>query len=320
MQILFLDHPLDEWPSLEIEACVMALGFFDGIHLGHQQIIHRAREIAQDKKLKLALMTFTPHPSEVIRPSHGTFPYITPLYDKIKLLAHHGVEILYVVRFDTAFSRLTPHDFVEQYLIGLRCKHVVAGFDFTYGYQGAGRMIHLANHDQDKFEVTIVEKVERHNQKISSTLIRQLIKLGHVDQVPEYLGRHYEINGQVIASDRGSCTDSLIRVMVEGMLPKPGIYTITAQMNRQTYHGICQEICVFDHYSMLILRLADCPACDDSASIKVRWLHFEQEIPLPAAIQSEWSSFGYLYSKWFNYLESWNNNLLLYMKTYMIIN
>lgn len=238
--------------------------------------------------MKFALMTFTPHPSEVIRPSNKDFPYLITPYDKVIKMASLGVEQLYIVKFDLQSSRLSPQEFVKQYLIGLHCKHVVAGFDYTYGYKGAGNITQLAYDYQDEFEVTTVVKVELNNQKISSTLIRSLITSGNVDLVPDYLGHYYEIYGQVLSTNnRKDDSDSTICLITNCLLPKPGVYTITAEINSQTYEGICQEILTFDCHYMLVLQLVNCPLCDDSTSIKVKWIRLELELPLASYIPSE---------------------------------
>jgi len=281
LQTQFLEKSIQELPFLEAQDCVMALGFFDGIHLGHQHIIRKAKEIARKKGLQFALMTFTPHPSEVITPNSTNFPYLTTLSDKVKKMASLGVEQLYIVKFNTDFCHLSPQEFVEQYLVGLRCKHVIAGFDFTYGYKGAGNMSILTDYAQGQFEVTTVAKVERNNRKISSTLIRELIKSGKVDLVPEYLGQFYEINGQVLSiSRRNGDSNSIIHVITSCFLPRPGVYTIAADINGITYEGTCIEIQTFESHSMLMLQLGSNPPCHESSPIAVKWTCLRQEKPL----------------------------------------
>lgn len=144
------------------------LGFFDGIHLGHQKIIETAKQIAKQKNLKLAVMTFYPHPSSVIK-KEGITQYLTPLPEKEKQFRELGVDLLYIVEFDIKFAKI-PHDvFVNQYLVKLGCKHAVAGFDFTYGCKGKGNMKQLEIDANDRFEVTTVSKFERFGEKVSST-------------------------------------------------------------------------------------------------------------------------------------------------------
>lgn len=273
MQITFLNHSFEELSSLDTKDCVMALGFFDGIHLGHQHIIRKAKEIAEKKQLQFSLMTFTPHPSEVINPSHGAFPYLTPFHDKLQKLASLGVEQLYIVRFDIPFSRLSPQEFVKYYITGLKCKHVVAGFDFTFGYRGGGNMTQLANDYHYEFEVTSVAKVEHNNQKISSTLIRKLISSGDVDLIPDYLGHYYEITGQVIGNPmHPNLTFGKLSVITDGYLPESGVYTIVAEINNQSYEGTCRERFSLDSHCILILDIPHCPECDEATSIQVKWI------------------------------------------------
>ncbi|TCZ77759.1 FAD synthetase family protein [Paenibacillus albiflavus] len=291
MQTQFLDNSIQELPFLEAEDCAMALGFFDGIHLGHQHIIRKAKEIAREKGLQFALMTFTPHPTEVITPDSTNFPYLTTLSEKVKKMASLGVEQLYIVKFNTDFCHLSPQEFVKQYLVGLRCKHVIAGFDFTYGYKGAGNMSQLTEYAQGEFEVTTVAKIERNHRKISSTLIRELVKSGRVDLVPEYLGQFYEINGQVLSiSSQNGDTDSIIHVITSCFLPRPGVYTIAADINGVTYEGTCIEIHTFESHSMLVLQLDSKPPCIESSPIVIKWTCLRQEKPLLSTKPIELSS------------------------------
>lgn len=110
------------------------MGFFDGVHRGHQEVIGRARSIAEKDQLKLAVMTFNQHPSIVfqkLNPDHHK--YLSTVSRKEELMEKIGVDFLYEVDFTSAFASLTPQDFVEQYIVGLHAQTVVAGFDYTFG-------------------------------------------------------------------------------------------------------------------------------------------------------------------------------------------
>lgn len=130
LDIIHVQHPLSSIYTAEAEPCVLALGFFDGVHLGHQELINLAKRIAKQQDLKLAVMTFFPHPKQIIGNDQTPQTYITPLEQKAKLMQDLGVDTLMVVNFDSAFANLSPSDFIEDYLCGFKCKHAVAGFDF----------------------------------------------------------------------------------------------------------------------------------------------------------------------------------------------
>lgn len=138
VKLIHLTHP-HEQNKLELPPTVMALGFFDGIHLGHQCVIRTAKKIADDRGYKSAVMTFHPHPSVVLGKKDAHVEYITPMRDKEKIVESLGIDILYVIKFDESFAGLLPQQFVDDYIIGLNVKHVVAGFDYSYGRLGKGR-------------------------------------------------------------------------------------------------------------------------------------------------------------------------------------
>lgn len=139
MKTIHITHP-HHLIKEEQAKSVMALGYFDGVHLGHQKVIGTAKQIAEEKGLTLAVMTFHPHPSHVLGRDKEPKDLITPLEDKINQIEQLGTEVLYVVKFNEVFASLSPKQFIDQYIIGLNVQHAVAGFDFTYGKYGKGTM------------------------------------------------------------------------------------------------------------------------------------------------------------------------------------
>lgn len=119
LDIIHVQHPLSSIYTAEAEPCLLALGFFDGVHLGHQELINLAKRIAKQQKLKLAVMTIFPHPKQIIGNDQKPQTYITPLEQKVKLMQDLGVDTLIVVNFDSEFAHLSPSDFIEDYLCGL---------------------------------------------------------------------------------------------------------------------------------------------------------------------------------------------------------
>ncbi len=143
----------------------MALGYFDGVHLGHQKVIGTAKQIAEEKGLTLAVMTFHPHPSHVLGRDKEPKDLITPLEDKINQIEQLGTEVLYVVKFNEVFASLSPKQFIDQYIIGLNVQHAVAGFDFTYGKYGKGTMKTMPDDLDGKAGCTMVEKLTEQDKK-----------------------------------------------------------------------------------------------------------------------------------------------------------
>jgi riboflavin kinase/FMN adenylyltransferase len=276
LEIIHLEHPFRQSQLSESESCVMALGFFDGIHLGHQRIIQTAKEAARESNKKLAVMTFFPHPREVINKSETPVSCLSPLLVKQDNFAKMGVEKLFIVKFDIDFSRLLPNDFINQYIIGLNCSHVVAGFDFTFGYKGEGNMNQLKEDALGRFEVTTISKVEHNNQKISSTIIRNLVSSGNVGLIPDYLGSFYEVSGKIKTYPVSlKATYYIIRIFIDKgyVLPKAGVYKIQAQIENRNYDVICrQDLYENNNQDYFDVQLFECTENIDEKIVKVKWV------------------------------------------------
>nr|WP_129726761.1 bifunctional riboflavin kinase/FAD synthetase [Ectobacillus funiculus] len=240
MKLIHLTHP-HQWK--EEEPSVMALGYFDGIHLGHQEVILTAKRIAEERGFKSAVMTFYPHPSVVLRRAEAHVESITPLKMKEDIIANLGIDILYIVKFDEAFAKLLPQQFVDDYIISLQVKHVVAGFDFTYGRLGKGTMETLPFHARGEFTQTVIEKVEFQEEKISSTLLRGLIREGKMEEVPSILGRYYRVEGTVVHGDKrgrqiGFPTAN-VALNDDYILPPVGVYAVRLKVKEHWYPAVC---------------------------------------------------------------------------------
>ncbi len=201
MKTIHITHP-HHLIKEEQAKSVMALGYFDGVHLGHQKVIGTAKQIAEEKGLALAVMTFHPHPSHVLGRDQEPKDLITPLEDKINQIEQLGTEILYVVKFNEVFASLSPKQFADQYIIGLNVQHAVAGFDFTYGKYGKGTMETMPHDLDGKAECTMVEKLTEQDKKISSSYIRTALQNGDVELASILLGQPYFIKGIVIHGDK----------------------------------------------------------------------------------------------------------------------
>ena len=193
MKTISLNHRnLAGWQR-EAEPTVMALGCFDGLHHGHEKVIRTALRKAKEKNLKTSVMTFFPHPRTVLPGKKREFHYLMPQREKEARLRKMGVDTLYVVEFDKRFASLPPEQFVSDYLLGLGVAHAVAGFDFSYGNRGAGNLDRLPADSGYRIGVTKVEKVGIGDRKISSSLIRETLLKGSVEDIPMLLGRPYEM-------------------------------------------------------------------------------------------------------------------------------
>ncbi|MFJ5713209.1 bifunctional riboflavin kinase/FMN adenylyltransferase [Neobacillus sp. NPDC093127] len=219
METIYLNPENLPYRKLKAKQSVMALGFFDGIHNGHRKVIQTALEIAKKKNLPLTVMSFFPHPKTVLSNGKTKVDYLMPLSDKAKLFCELGVDIFYIVEFDREFASLLPEKFVAKYLLDLGVVHVVAGFDYTYGFRGEGNMDRLKRDSGEILEITKVNKVECGGVKISSTCIRKKLSKGNVEDLPAFLGRSYEVGCE--------WNGSALRIRPYYTLPAPGRYAVT---------------------------------------------------------------------------------------------
>lgn len=228
MEVIYLNHANRESYVLQAKPSVVAIGFFDGVHKGHQKVISEAKTIADDKQIPLICMSFFPHPKEVL-PSHDKMQYLMPMDEKKSRLKKMGVDTFYIIQFDSEFATLSPKQFVQKYLLDLKVKYVVAGFDFTYGFRGKGNMEQIEQESDHLLEAIKVKKVALKGEKISSTLIRKLIRSGKMEMLPDYLGRHYEVEGTIVLQEN----KMEIKVMPYFSLPASGIYEVILSNGRK---------------------------------------------------------------------------------------
>lgn len=240
MKIIHLHHPyhLEQIPNEEV---VLVLGFFDGVHAGHQEVIATGRKEADKRGLKLALLTFNHHPSIVFKKT-APIKYLSSNQRKEELFAKAGVDLLYLVDFTSSFSKLVPQEFVQQYIVNLHAKAVVAGFDYTYGPKTMATMKELPLYAAGRFDViTVPKKVEDH-EKISSTRIRSLIHSGKVAEANQLLGYQYEISGTVIHGDARGRTlgypTANVAIDPHLCLPGLGVYVVQMRIGETWYRGM----------------------------------------------------------------------------------
>ena len=170
----------------------MALGYFDGVHLGHQKVIQTAKEKAKEQNLSLAVLSFFPHPKSVLF-SDIEVSYLEPLEQKVEKLERLEVDIFYIVEFTKELAKVEANDFLDDYIIGLNAKEIICGFDYTYGTKASGTVKTLAVYaDAHQVGLTVVEELKWNNQKISSTLIRKYLTERKLSELPCLLGDFYK--------------------------------------------------------------------------------------------------------------------------------
>lgn len=229
----------------ELPATIAAIGFFDGVHKGHQAVIKAAVQEAKSQKKTSAVISFHPHPSVVLKQSKKDVKYITTISEKKALLRELGVDRLYLVTFNEALSLLSPKEFLNHFVRGLHIDHLIAGFDFSFGHKGAGNMNNIDQWTEGSIQTTAINKVAGDAGKISSTAIRKALEAGDVQGVSPLLGRPYHVQGEVVEGEKrgrqlGFPTANL-DIDESKLLPKQGVYAVQAVLNGKTYAGMASH-------------------------------------------------------------------------------
>jgi riboflavin kinase / FMN adenylyltransferase len=211
----------------------IAIGNFDGVHLGHRAVIAEARRIADAKDASLAILTFEPHPRSVFVPKAPPFR-LTPFRAKTELIEAAGVDLLFTLRFDREFAAKTAEDFVADLLVAkLGAKHIVVGQDFTFGKGRAGNPALLRDMSARLgFGLSVLEPVADGGVKhASASRIRDHLASGRPREAAALLGRDWEIEGRVQQGDKrgrdlGFPTANL--PIANYLHPAPGVYAVRA--------------------------------------------------------------------------------------------
>ena len=223
----------------------VAIGNFDGVHLGHQAVIDLARSAGTEIGAPLGVLTFQPHPREYFQPKAPSFRLMGS-QARATRLERLGVERLYELNFNAAMAALSPREFAQNVICdGLGLRHIVVGADFCFGKGRAGSVGDLRNFGQEMgFGVTIVPLLEAGHGQVSSTSIRQALSEGRPRDAAAQLGHWHRIEGPVIGGEqRGrELGYPTANMSVDGLhLPKLGVYAVLVDVLdgpfRGSYHG-----------------------------------------------------------------------------------
>jgi riboflavin kinase/FMN adenylyltransferase len=183
--------------------CVLTIGAFDGIHLGHQEMIRVLRERAREHALPAAVLSFEPTPREFFN-RESPPPRLTRFRERFDALAACGVDRFVCLRFDEHMRQMAPGDFVDHVVVqALGVRHIVVGHDFRFARDHGGSVATLRDAGAvNGFEVTEVPPYEVDGVRVSSSLIRDVLEAGDLQRAAKYLGRPYRITGKVIAGQK----------------------------------------------------------------------------------------------------------------------
>lgn len=234
---------LSEFPTLK--NAVVTSGTFDGVHLGHQKILHRIREIAREINGETVLITFWPHPRLVLYPDEHNLRLLSTFEEKAKLLRQFGIDHLVTIPFTHQFSQLSSKEFIESVLVDkIKTKKLVIGYDHRFGKNREGSFEYLKEHHQEYgFELEEISRQDVEEIGVSSTKIREALATSDVETAINYLGRPYELNGLVIKGQQigrsiGFPTANIHIPNDYKLIPKDGVYGVEAVVNGAMYKAM----------------------------------------------------------------------------------
>ena len=224
---------------------VVTTGTFDGVHLGHQKIISRLKDVAREEKGETVLLTFSPHPRMVLFPDDNELKLLNTLPEKIELLDKYGVDHLIIYPFTKEFSRLTSIEFVRNILVNsIQTKRLVIGYNHHFGRNREGSFEHLKEYGPlYGFEVEEIPAKDIDHIQISSTKIRNALLEGNVELATDYLGHTYTLTGTVVTGKKLGRTIGYPTANIQvkdqyKLIPGDGVYAVRIKHKNVFYGGM----------------------------------------------------------------------------------
>ncbi|MEC8090938.1 MAG: bifunctional riboflavin kinase/FAD synthetase [Bacteroidota bacterium] len=290
-------HGIENFPA--IEGSIVTIGTFDGVHLGHQQILEQLINTSQQSKLKSVLLTFFPHPRMVLQPDIS-MRLIQTIEEREKALRKTGLDYLLIHPFSEKFSRLSADDYVKQILVKkLNVRKVVVGYDHRFGRNRTASLEDMYNYgDIYDFEVIEIDAKKIKSTAVSSTKIRKAIDQGDIELANSYLGDPFTLEGVVVHGDKRGRQLSYPTANIElqnkhKIIPKQGVYLIQSDIDNQVVYGMMNigtkptfdttnpsiEVHFFDWYDDLY---------DQTLQVKLlKWVREEQKFDSVEELQAQ---------------------------------
>lgn len=228
--------------SVTANKTVVTIGSFDGLHVGHRQILSRAIEDAKVRGATPVAVTFDPHPRSFLAGDQRNISMLYSFDERMQLIFSAGIEHIFIIEFNDTFRNLTPKRFVEEYFLkNWNVAQVVAGYDHTFGKDRAGDHESLISMGREYgFGVDIVQPVIMNDQVVSSTVIRRLIMEGDMPLANAMLGRKFSLTGRVVRGfgrgrRMGCPTANLSNFPAGKIIPRDGIYAAIAEVSGFAY-------------------------------------------------------------------------------------
>lgn len=224
---------------------VVTTGTFDGVHLGHKTILNRLIESARQIQGESVVITFDPHPRQVLYPNDHSLKLLQSIDEKAARLEALGVDHLLVIKFDKAFSELSSDEFIRTVLLdAIGTKKLVVGYDHHFGKNREGSFESLRK--QGMIHGFSVEEIPAHDidqVSVSSTAIRKALTLGEIKTANSYLGYPYSLSGEVVRGNQmgrqlGFPTANLMISSSLKLIPASGVYAVTVEIQNRTYQGM----------------------------------------------------------------------------------
>jgi len=235
-------HGIENFPA--DEASIVTIGTFDGVHLGHQQILKQLIDISRKSKLKSVLLTFFPHPRMVLQPD-VPMHLIQTIEERERALAKTGLDYLVIHPFSAEFSRLSADDYVKRVLVQqLKVQKVVVGYDHRFGRNRTASledMYHYA--DIYDFELIEIDAKKIDSTAVSSTKIRKAIDEGNIELANTYLGQPFTLEGMIVHGDKRGRELSYPTANMDlknphKIVPKQGVYLVKSNLSNRVVYGM----------------------------------------------------------------------------------
>ncbi len=251
---------------------VVTSGTFDGVHLGHQKILRRLQELANRKQGETVLLTYWPHPRLILQPEDKSLRLLTSLSEKVKLLEGMGVDHLIILPFTKELSQMSSEEFIRDILVDkIQTKTLVIGYDHKFGKNREGSFEYLQSHSHlFGFAIEEISRQDVDDLGVSSTKIRTALAKGDISIANKYLGRPYDLSGQVVKGQQigrsiGFPTANIQIADNYKLLPRDGAYAVYADVNSIRYKAI--------------LNIGDRPTVDgEKKTIEAHLIDFEGDL------------------------------------------
>lgn len=255
--------------SEDLKGAIVTIGNFDGVHLGHREIFRKIVREAEETHKKSIVITFDPHPQKIIHPERRPFFLLTPLQEKLDLIASCGVDAVIMIAFSTEFAQVTAGEFVEDLLWKrLHLSKLLVGYDYVFGKGKGGNAQFLkASGERLGFQVEEIGVVKTDGLIASSTNIRLSILAGNVSLAAEMLGRPYSVSGVIVKGYRRGTEIGYptANIKSEKVIPATGVYAIIAELEGRRHEGV--------------INIGNNPTFgNEETSVEVHLLDFEGDI------------------------------------------